>query len=46
MAGKVTRGVFAVRKPSGITSAAVTTKLRGILLPEATGNGETADGES
>ena len=34
MAGKVTRGIFVVRKPCGITSAAVTNKLRGILAAE------------
>lgn len=44
MAGRVnvSRGVFAVRKPAGITSAAVTTKLRGIL--EASDQDKTDDG--
>ena len=40
MAGKVTRGVFAVRKPTGITSAALTNKLREVLQPEEASDGE------
>ena len=32
MAGNVTRGIFVVRKPCGITSAGVTNKLRAILV--------------